>query len=326
MRFRNDLERKAFEIAQRALGTGVAVEHNKTIRIESALFPEVASFKGPPAKEIDVLAAELLGAPRIVLLVSCKLFSRRAEPAHVQEWCSVVQTMNRYADGTIYFGLILSPSGFTSGCEAWANSHNLGLIPPLKGRSQAFDESAVLSMFERSLTGLRARVRLRFDDLQTAPGFFDFIYALVRDFEGHDEATRDRRYFLMPAGWSGSFAQMYSMIGGMPIEDLVTVAGAGILILSGGLLVRFTDVRVEFGRDQSLSQGDAMTAKCGKNLEMEPCALDFVKSIVVGKPISSAGDFGTYLEVGVDGRFNLGIHPDGFHLISTEIPIDQYHP
>ncbi|MCX7177056.1 MAG: hypothetical protein NT159_24670 [Proteobacteria bacterium] len=325
MKFKNDLERKAFEIAQRALGAGVSVEHNKTIQIESALFPEVASFKGPPAKEIDVLAAELLSSPRVVLLVSCKLLARRAEPAHVQEWCSVVQTMNRYADGTTYVGLVLSPTGFTSGCEAWATSHNLGLVPPLKGRNLNFDESTVLRMFERSLTGLRARVRLHFDDLKTAPSFFDFIYGLVRDFEGHEEATHDQRYFLMPAGWVGSFAQMYSAIGGRTIEDLVTVEEAGILLLSGGMQLRFTGPRVLFGQDSSLSQGNVVTALCAKNLSMDSCTLEFVKSTVVGKAISSAGDFGYYLEVGVDSRFNLGIHPNGFHLVSTELPVDQYN-
>jgi hypothetical protein len=324
MNFKNELERKAFEIAQRALGTGVAIEHNKTIQIESALFPEVASFKGPPKKEIDVLAAELLSSPRLVLLVSCKLLTRRAEPAHVKEWCSVVQTMNRYADGSTYFGLVLSPTGFTSGCEAWATSHNIGLVPPLKGRILDFDESTVLRMFERSLTGLRARVALNFDDLKTAPSFFDFVFGLVRDFEGHEEATRDQRYLLMPAGWSGSFAQMYSSIGGRAIEDLLTVEGAGILVLSGGILVRFTALHIAFGPDSSLSQGNSVTADCRKNLDMEPCTFELVKSTVVGMTISSAADFGGYLEVGVDGRFNLGIHANGFHLISTETPMDQH--
>lgn len=273
MNFKNELERKAFEIAQHALGTGVAVEHNKTIQIESALFPEVASFKGPPKKEIDVLVAELLSCPRVVLLVSCKLLSRRAEPAHVQEWCSVVQTMNRYADGTTYFGLVLSPTGFTSGCEAWATSHNLGLVPPLKGRMLAFDESTVLRMFERSLTGLRARAALHVDDLKTAPSFFDFVYGLVRDFEGHEEATHDQRYFVMPADWAGSFAQMYSSIAGRIIEDLFTVEGAGILVLSGGMLVRFTALRIAFGQDPSLSQGKAVTGGVGRISTWSPARL-----------------------------------------------------
>ena len=156
MTFKNELERRCFEIAERALGNGVKILHNETVQIESALFPEVASFKGPPSKEVDVLLAELLDKPKVVLLVSCKLLSRRAEPAHVQEWCAVVQTMNRYADGTLYFGLIVSPTGFSSGCEAWATSHNIGIVPPLKGRPLAFNEDIVLRMFERVLVALRS--------------------------------------------------------------------------------------------------------------------------------------------------------------------------
>src|SRR5207244_4744254 len=97
MSFKNDLERRCFEIAQRALGGGVTIEHNKTIQIESALFPEVASFKGPPAKEIDVLIADLLDKRRVRLLVSCKLLSRPAETAPVQGGCEVVSYMNRYS-------------------------------------------------------------------------------------------------------------------------------------------------------------------------------------------------------------------------------------
>ena len=46
MNFKNELERRCFELAKRVLGGQVTIEHNKTIQIESALFPEVASFKG----------------------------------------------------------------------------------------------------------------------------------------------------------------------------------------------------------------------------------------------------------------------------------------
>jgi hypothetical protein len=44
----------------------------------------------------------------------------------------------------------------------------------------------------------------------------------------------------------------------------------------------------------------------------------------VGKQITSAGDFGSYLEVGLDQRINLGLHEDTFHLISTENPIEDH--
>jgi hypothetical protein len=325
MSFKNELEKRCFETAERALGGGVSIEHNKTIQIESGLFPEVASFKGPPAKEVDVLVADLLNEPRVKLLVSCKLLSRPAEPAHVQEWCAVVQTMNRYSDGTVYFGLVLSPTGFTSGCEAWATSHNVAIVPPLKGRRLSFNEDTVLRMFERVLIALRARVRLQIDDLRAAPAFFDFVFRLVGDFEGHQDAVTDGRYLLVPQGWASSFGEMYSAIADRKIENLWAVQGATVIKLSGGITLQVRQSQVQFGHDPRIEQDTPVIPECRKNIEMEPCTLEFVKSIAIGKPITSAGDFGSYLELGLDQRFNLGLHELGFHLISTQNPI-QEHP
>jgi hypothetical protein len=325
MSFKNELERRCFEIAVRALGGRVSIEHNKTIQIEAALFPEVASFKGPPAKEVDVLIAQLLDQPKVVLLVSCKMLSRRAEPAHVQEWGAVVQTMNRYSDGTLYFGLVISPTGFTSGCEAWATSHNLGIVPPLKGRRLVFDEDTVVRMFERTLVALRARVQLRIDDLQVPPDFFDFVYRLVADFEGHQEAEVDGRYLLLPHGWPSSFGEMYQMIAGHAVQELWAVPDGTVARLSGNVVVQFSAAHVQFGRAGQMKQPTPpLTSQCRKNIEMQPCTLDFVKSVAVGKKITSAGDFGSYLELGLDQQFNLGLHETGFHLISTETPMESH--
>ena len=323
MTFRNDLERQCFEIAQRALGGGVQIEHNKIVQIESALYPEVASFKGPPAKEVDVLIAELLDDPKVQLLVSCKLLSRPAEPAHVQEWGSVVRTMNQYAKKTTYLGLVLSPTGFTAGSESWATSHNLGLVPPIKGRRIAFNEQTVLRMFERVLVALHKRVRLRLDDLLQPPAFFDLVYRLVSDFEGHQETVGDGRYVVMPQGWASSFGEMYAAIGNHSIEDLYAVAGATVLKLSGGVVLRFARGEITYGQI-SLQPEPARVPECRKNIELEPCTLDFIKSVAIGKSITSAGDFGHYLEVGMDRRFNLGLHEEGLHLISTENPISEH--
>jgi hypothetical protein len=324
MSFKNDLERRCFEIAERTLGPSVKIEHNKKIQIESALFPEVAAFKGPPTKEIDVLVAELLDQPKVMLLVSCKLLNRRAEPAHVQEWCAVIQTMNKYSDGGNYFGLVLSPSGFTNGCEAWATSHNVGLVPPLKGRRLVFSENTVLRMFERVLVCLRARVRLQVDDLRDAPAFFEFVYRLVADFEGHQEAAADGRYVVAPQEWTSSFGEMYSAITGRTVEDLFAVAGATVIKLADGVVLRFDGIRVVFGQDPRKAQGIPTTADCRKNIDMEPCTLDLIKSIAVGRSITSAADFGNVVELGLDQQFNLGIHASGFCLVSTENPMDEH--
>lgn len=248
MNFKNELEQRCFEMARSALGPTVRMEHNKRLEIESALFAEVAVFRGPPAKEIDVLAADLRDSPKITLLVSCKELAKRAEPAHVQEWAAVVRTMNKYSDGTLYLGMVVSSKGFTSGCEAWATSHNLALIPPLKGKNIAFSPDTVLRMFQRSLIALHKRVQLRSSDLAEAPAFFDFVYSLITDFEGHDEVAHEGKYYAFPQRWVSSFGEMYSCLAGHQVQDLiVTENGATILQLSGGVSCRFTGSNIEFG-------------------------------------------------------------------------------
>jgi len=325
MKFKNALERRCFEIARKTLGPTVEIEHNKRLQIESALFPEVAAFKGPPAKEIDVLVAKLLDSPKITLLVSCKEFARRAEPAHVQEWAAVIRTMNNYSDGTFYLGMVVSSKGFTSGCEAWATSHNLGLIPPLKGKNLSFAPDTVLRMFERSLFALRKRVQLRSGDLDEAPNFFDFVYSLIADFEGHEEIAQDGRYYVFPERWISSFGEMYSSLAGRQVENLtVTADGATIMQLSGGVSCRFTGSNVEFGSGIAPGNRPLSAPDCVKNIEREPCTLDFIKSVATNLPITSAADFGDYVEFGLGGRFNLGMHIGGFHLISTEDPVSKH--
>ena len=170
-------------------------------------------------------------------------------------------------------------------------------------------------MFERVLVALRARLRLRVDDLRTAPAFFDFVYRFVADFEGHEEATAGGgRYFVMPQGWVSSFGEMYSAIRGRVVEDLRVVEGGTMMVLSRGSALWFNGARVEFGHCSKTDTGSPATARCRKNLDTEPCTLEFTKSIVVGKSITSAADFGDFVEFGLDRRLNLGLHPFGYPL------------
>ncbi|GAH57177.1 unnamed protein product [marine sediment metagenome] len=115
---------------------------------------------------------------------------------------------------------------------------------------------------------------------------------------------------------------MYSEIAGRTVEDLFAIEGATVMKLSGGTGLRFSGIRVDFGKDPQIALGSPATAQSRKNIDMEPCTLDFIKAIAIGKSITSAGDFGDYLEVGLDQRFNLGLHQIGFHLISTENPME----
>ena len=120
------------------------------------------------------------------------------------------------------------------------------------------------------------------------------------------------------------FGEMYSAIAGRTVQDLCAIEAATVMRLSGGVVLRFSETGVEFGSDAGLNHGGLVMPQCRRNIDMEPCSLDFIKSIVVGKAITSAGDFGSHLEVGLEQRFNLGLHKVGFHLISTENPIARH--
>jgi hypothetical protein len=180
-------------------------------------------------------------------------------------------------------------------------------------------------MFERVLGAIHKRIQFPFPELMQSPTFYDFVYDMVSDYEGHDEAVKGSRYFHAPKGWLSSFGEMYySSIEGRTVENLFAVDGATMLKLSGGLIVKYAEDRIDYGQSGELEKGEKVEPLCWKNLEFEVCSLDFIKKIVIGKKVTSAGDFREYLEFGLDGIFNLGIHADGFHIFSTESPIEDH--
>lgn len=324
MKFKNELEKHAFCIAKDVFGNAAKIEHNKVIQIENAIFPEVASFSGPPKKEIDILTAHLLKDPKLHLLVSCKEFSSsKSEPAHVQEWAAVVKTMSQYADETTYLGLILSTSGFTAGCEPWATSSNLALIPPLKGKGFCFAPDTSLTMFERVLRALRKRLCFPYQDILMAPGFYDFAYQLTADFEGHNEGAGDR-YILADSKWHSSFAELVSMLMGRAILDIVCSSDYLELRLESESLFRFDGTQIVFGRHDGDTPDAEVSPICRKNLSHEECSFEFLRDLVVGHTLTSAADFGTYFEFGLSNEINLGFYPGlVLHIVSTKNPIEE---
>lgn len=328
MKFKNKLEEDAFNIAKGLYGDRATVEHNKPMRIENALFPAVTSFSGPPKKEIDVLAAEILKVPKIDLLVSCKEFDgTRAEPAHVQEWASVINTMSKYSGGTKYLGLILCPTGFTKGCEPWATSHNLGLVPPLKGKLIGYPYSTSLQMFERVLKALSKRVLFPHEELFTPPAFYDFCFTITGDFEGFENATmpgRKDRYFLNGSGWRSSFGEVVTTFVGRRILELF--AGSDYLGIrsEGNITFRVYEDRILFGEETGSSAELTVVPSGHKTIPDEPCSFDYIKDAVLEKTITSAMDAGTYFEFGIDGMTNLGFHPP--NLFSVTEFTDEIKP
>lgn len=320
MNFKNALERDCYEVATRVCGESVTVDHNKTLTISAAIYRDVASFAGPPKKEVDVITARLREHPTLDLLISCKEFDDyKAQPAHVQEWGAVVHTMNRYAENTHYLGLVVSPSGFTKGCESWATTFNLALIPPLKGTNMVFPPQRSIVMFERVLRALKKRLAFPYEDILTPPEFYDFAYRLTSDFEGHElAAVTGSRYTLTKTGWKSSFGELVSDLIGKKIAEILATADYTGLRFTDGTVFRFGGTKVVFGADDGDVRKSSEAPVCKKNLGMVDCPFDEVKKHVVGQTLRSAGDFGDYFEFGISNEINVGLHLGAIHVISTQ--------
>jgi hypothetical protein len=324
VKFKNTLERVCYETAVKVFGGAVSVEHNKILTIATAICPEVASFAGPPKKEIDVITARLRKSPGLDVLISCKEFDgHKAGPAHVQEWGAVVQTMNKYANDTAYLGMVICPSGFTRGCEPWATTSNLALIPPLKGNNMVFSPERSFVMFERVLRALKKRLFFPYENILSPPEFYDFAYRLTSDFEGHElsDAT-GIRYALTGTGWKSSFGELVSALIGKEIDDVLATAKYTGLRFADGTVFRFTEKAIEFGPDDARDE-PFQTPVCKRNLSMDDCTFNDVKGYAVGKTIRSAGDFGSYFEFGISGDINIGFHLGWIHAVSTRNPPNE---
>lgn len=326
VKFKNELEERTFRIAESVCGQNALIEHNKTLTIEDATSYEVASFVGPPKKEIDVITAGFEHSPDVKLLISCKEYRQsKAEPADVQEWAAVVKTMNKYSSGTRYLGLIISPSGFTSGCEPWATSSNLGVIPPLKGKSLKFPADTCDQMFERTLTALMKRLHFPYADLFEAPLLYEFVYRLTEAFEGRDKSANDfgERYKLLGKGWISSFPELVKTFKGRRLDAIEATTTGTYLNFSGGLTFHMIGGQIRFGADDRVTEGSSIAPRCEKNFHGEPCTFNFIKSLVIGQAVTSAGDWGVRFEFGLTDDLMLAIEPGRLQVYRTRNPVDE---
>jgi hypothetical protein len=325
VKFKNELERRIFEIAHRVCGKEASIEHNKVLRIEIATSPEVASFVGPPKKEIDVITAGFRISPDLKVLVSCKDYQNSAEPADVQEWAAVVKAMNKYSGGSTYLGLAVCPSGFTSGCEPWASSYNLGVIPPLKGKKLKFSEATCDQMVERFLIALQRRLHFPHQELLEAPQFYEFVYQMTEAFEGREESAKEygERYRLLGKGWASSFSELVKTFTSKAIQE-INVTTEGIQIsFSDDLSFRMVGRQIRFGHGDGDIGGQPIAIMCEKNFFGEPCSIEFLKSLVLSQKVTSAGDWGGRFEFGLTDDLILAIEPARLQVYRTRNPMER---
>lgn len=318
MKFKNQFEKSIYEIARDVFGSeNTQIDHNKVIQIEDKTAKSAISFAGPPKKEVDVLSVTISNQLKIQLLVSCKDFGKsKAEPAHVQEWCAVVNTMNKHSVDSKYIGIVISSSGFSSGCEGWATSENVGLIPPLKGINMSYSQEQVLSMFKRTCIAISRRLKFPFGDILEAPNFYDFCYTITNDYEGFVGSDTSSRYKHISKGWKSNFSELVNSIVGKRITNLSYGEARFQILLEDGISLMFSGGEIEFGESTDGLPELSEIPNCTKNLENHSISFNDVTKLVVGSTISSAADFQDYIELGINGKLNLAlIPPNRIHLM-----------
>ena len=311
MNFKNQFEKSIYDIAKDIFGgKNTQIEHNKVVQIEDKTAKSTISFAGPPRKEVDVLSVTISDEFKIQLLVSCKDFSNtKAEPAHVQEWCSVLNTMNKHSVDSKYIGIVISSSGFSSGCEARASSENIGIIPPIKGKNISFSEQQVLSMFRRCCIAISRRLKFSFNDIFEAPNFFDFCYTITTDFEGFIDSDTTSRYKRLTKGWQSNFSELVRYIIGKQISSIIFSEGKFYMQFSDDFVLTYSENQIEFGESNEIIIENQEIPVCTKNVDNVIMTFEDIKDKIIGATVTSAADFQNYIELGIDGKLNLGLIP-----------------
>ena len=178
MNFKNNFEKKCYESCLKfATKDLIAIQHNKVIQTEKT----IVSFSGNPKKEIDVLTLNLI--ENVKLFISCKDFENAVPPSAVQELGDVLKVLNENAIVSKYFGLVISSNGFSKGCEAWAKTNNIGIVPLYNGIKNNYSEETIYKMFQRIVhVFIRSIERKRIEELKNNSNFYWLCYKTILDF------------------------------------------------------------------------------------------------------------------------------------------------
>ena len=200
------------------------IQHNEEEFTEVFNKPELINFYSRPKKEIDVTSITF-GSPQIKILVSCKNHKRNVQQDHVQEWGNVISVLNQSAIETTYFGLIVSASGFASGCEAWASVNNVGLIPPIKGvNSLSFTYDEILAMYRRVIASFSKLINFEYDYLTTKNNFYNFVYEITSPIEGYKDFTISASNVLKiiddETGYQESSSKLFEFLIGRSLKSI----------------------------------------------------------------------------------------------------------
>jgi hypothetical protein len=180
-------------------------------------------------------------------------------------------------------------------------------------------------MFERTLAALDNRLHFPHDNLLDAPQFYEFVYHLTEAFEGRDESAREHgeRYRLLGKRWLSSFSELFKTFTGKTVQEIRTTSVGVYFSFSDDLTFRMIDGTILFGRDDGKWEGQNVLLPCEKNFRGEPCSMDFLRKLVVGQRVTSAGDWGDRFEFGLTDDLILAVEPQRLQVYRTRNPVEE---
>lgn len=93
------------------------------------------------------------------------------------------------------------------------------------------------------------------------------------------------------------------------------------LTFSQDLTFRMIGNQIQFGPNDGKIEGHSVVVRCEKNSRGEPCSFEFIKKLVVGQRVISAGDWGVRFEFGLSDDLMLAIEPDRIQVYRTRNPV-----
>lgn len=106
-------------------------------------------------------------------------------------------------------------------------------------------------------------------------------------------------------------------------DDEIGLVAYIYLNFSDDLTFAMFGSRIQFGPSPASLQGEGILLKCEKNFVGESCPMEFLRTTVLGKQVTSAGDWGNRFEFGLSDDLMLAIEPDRLQIYRTRNPIDQ---
>ena len=78
---------------------------------------------------------------------------------------------------------------------------------------------------------------------------------------------------------------------------------------SDDFVLTYSENQIEFGESNEIIIENQEIPVCTKNVDNVIMTFEDIKDKIIGATVTSAADFQNYIELGIDGKLNLGLIP-----------------